>query len=205
MIVEIEEKPANPRSRLAVVGAYMYDSMAFDFIEVARLRGEGLAWVIGREILPNALPPLIAELDKRGLDSRQAPAPTLRDQAPDESTEVGTGSKMYAEAVTWNPFKGCKFDCSYCKPSFQQQAFAHRVYGDLCRRAGHPLLGEAPVRPDPRPVWLSKTRLSEHVYDYDAERDSNVIEVYVRRLRGLLGNERIETRRGQGYVFRSGD
>lgn len=50
---------------------------------------------------------------------------------------------------------------------------------------------------------LSKTRLSEHVYDYDAERDSNVIEVYVRRLRGLLGNERIETRRGQGYVFRS--
>ena len=52
---------------------------------------------------------------------------------------------------------------------------------------------------------LSKTRLSEHVYDYDAERDSNVIEVYVRRLRGLLGNERIETRRGQGYVFRSGD
>lgn len=52
---------------------------------------------------------------------------------------------------------------------------------------------------------LSKTRLSEHVYDYDAERDSNVIEVYVRRLRGLLGNDRIETRRGQGYVFRSGD
>ncbi len=50
---------------------------------------------------------------------------------------------------------------------------------------------------------LSKTRLSEHVYDYDAERDSNVIEVYVRRLRGLLGAERIETRRGQGYVFRS--
>ena len=48
---------------------------------------------------------------------------------------------------------------------------------------------------------LSKTRLSEHVYDYDAERDSNVIEVYVRRLRALLGSEHIETRRGQGYVF----
>lgn len=48
---------------------------------------------------------------------------------------------------------------------------------------------------------LSKTRLSEHVYDYDAERDSNVIEVYVRRLRTLLGAGRIETRRGQGYVF----
>ncbi|GMV01704.1 MAG: response regulator transcription factor [Burkholderiaceae bacterium] len=48
---------------------------------------------------------------------------------------------------------------------------------------------------------LSKTRLSEHVYDYDAERDSNVIEVYVRRLRALLGVGCIETRRGQGYVF----
>lgn len=48
---------------------------------------------------------------------------------------------------------------------------------------------------------LSKTRLAEHVYDYDAERDSNVIEVYVRRLRQLLGERRIETRRGQGYVF----
>jgi peptide/nickel transport system permease protein len=31
------------------------------FVAVARLRGEGLAWIIGREILPNALPPLIAE------------------------------------------------------------------------------------------------------------------------------------------------
>jgi len=50
---------------------------------------------------------------------------------------------------------------------------------------------------------LSKSRLSGHVYDYDAERDSNVIEVYVRRLRSLLGSERIQTRRGQGYVFLS--
>lgn len=48
---------------------------------------------------------------------------------------------------------------------------------------------------------LSKTTLSAHVYDYDAERDSNVIEVYVRRLRALLGAECIETRRGQGYLF----
>ncbi|MCV2219105.1 response regulator transcription factor [Thauera sp. Sel9] len=48
---------------------------------------------------------------------------------------------------------------------------------------------------------LSKTQLYEHVYDHGAEHDSNVIEVYVRRLRSLLGNERIETRRGQGYRF----
>ena len=29
---------------------------------------------------------------------------------------------MYAEATTWNPFKGCKFDCIYCVTSFQRQA-----------------------------------------------------------------------------------
>lgn len=52
---------------------------------------------------------------------------------------------------------------------------------------------------------LSKTRLTEHVYDFDSEKDSNVIEVYVRRLRQILGNDRIQTRRGQGYVFRNHD
>jgi hypothetical protein len=29
---------------------------------------------------------------------------------------------MYDDAQTWNPFKGCEFDCVYCKPSFQLQA-----------------------------------------------------------------------------------
>ena len=48
---------------------------------------------------------------------------------------------------------------------------------------------------------LSKTRLTEHVYAYDADKDSNVIEVYVNRLRNKLGKEMIATRRGQGYVF----
>jgi DNA-binding response OmpR family regulator len=51
---------------------------------------------------------------------------------------------------------------------------------------------------NPRRV-LSKTALSEHVYEYDAERDSNVLEVYIRRLRRKIGAERIRTRRGQGY------
>jgi peptide/nickel transport system permease protein len=35
------------------------------YVSVARLRGEGLAWIIAREILPNALPPLIAEAGLR--------------------------------------------------------------------------------------------------------------------------------------------
>jgi two-component system, OmpR family, response regulator len=50
---------------------------------------------------------------------------------------------------------------------------------------------------------LSKSRLTEHVYDFDSEKDSNVIEVYVMKLRQILGKDCIETRRGQGYVFRN--
>lgn len=48
---------------------------------------------------------------------------------------------------------------------------------------------------------LSKTHLSEHVYDQDSERDSNLIEVYIRRLREKIGNQMILTKRGQGYIF----
>ena len=48
---------------------------------------------------------------------------------------------------------------------------------------------------------LSKSRLSEHVYDQDSERDSNLIEVYIRRLREKIGTHMILTKRGQGYIF----
>ncbi len=36
-----------------------------DYVEAARLRGEGKRWIIFREILPNALTPLVAELGLR--------------------------------------------------------------------------------------------------------------------------------------------
>jgi DNA-binding response OmpR family regulator len=48
---------------------------------------------------------------------------------------------------------------------------------------------------------LNKLQLSEHIYSESSEPDSNVIEVYVKRLRRIVGNELIQTRRGQGYVF----
>lgn len=50
-------------------------------------------------------------------------------------------------------------------------------------------------------IPLSKTRLMEHVYQLDSDKDSNVMEVYVNRLRQKIGKEMITTRRGQGYVF----
>lgn len=48
---------------------------------------------------------------------------------------------------------------------------------------------------------LSKAQLADHLYDGETERDSNVIEVHINRLRGKLGRNVIETRRGQGYRF----
>lgn len=53
---------------------------------------------------------------------------------------------------------------------------------------------------------ISKTELTEHLYEDDAERDSNVLEVIIGRLRKKLDPERelnpIETIRGQGYRLR---
>ena len=48
---------------------------------------------------------------------------------------------------------------------------------------------------------LSKSRLIEHVYDQNFDKDSNLIEVYVRHLRKIIGKEKIVTKRGQGYLF----
>ena len=52
---------------------------------------------------------------------------------------------------------------------------------------------------------VSKTTLTEHVYDQDFDRDSNVIEVFIGRLRKKLDPDEclnpIETLRGRGYRF----
>ncbi|MBL1458113.1 MULTISPECIES: response regulator transcription factor [unclassified Methylophaga] len=50
---------------------------------------------------------------------------------------------------------------------------------------------------------ISKTELTDHIYEQDQDRDSNVIEVFVKRLRNKLDPEKvlnpIETLRGRGY------
>lgn len=46
---------------------------------------------------------------------------------------------------------------------------------------------------------LSKSVLSEHVYEEEQIKDSNVIEVYINRLRSRFGKSFIKTYRGQGY------
>ena len=46
---------------------------------------------------------------------------------------------------------------------------------------------------------ISRSEIIEHLYDQDFDRDSNTIEVFVGRLRKMLGMDLIETVRGLGY------
>ncbi len=51
---------------------------------------------------------------------------------------------------------------------------------------------------------VTRTELSEHLYEQDADRDFNSIEVMIGRLRRKIGRGMIETIRGQGYRLTSG-
>jgi two-component system response regulator PhoP len=70
-------------------------------------------------------------------------------------------------------------------------AMEYRVLEYLAHRAG---------------AVVSKTELLEHLYDFNWERFSNVIEVYISGLRRKLEDDDsrlIHTLRGQGYMLRS--
>lgn len=63
-------------------------------------------------------------------------------------------SHMYAAAETWNPFKGCEYDCSYCIPSFQLQA----------KRQKHNCMSCYRYEPHEHPDRLAKIPSSEIVF-----------------------------------------
>jgi two-component system OmpR family response regulator len=117
----------------------------------------------------------------------------------------------------------------YLAKPFEMEEMLARVEALIRRAAGHasPVLDYGPLRLDTTihrltmagaPVELtalefrlisyllhhqgevvSKTELSEHIYGYDEDRDSNTIEVLINRLRRKLAPELIRTHRGQGY------
>jgi peptide/nickel transport system permease protein len=76
-LVVLSVLPANTVTLVVVMGvldstrvyrisrAVAVDINVMDFVEAAKLRGEGKFWIVFREILPNALTPLIAELGLR--------------------------------------------------------------------------------------------------------------------------------------------
>ena len=65
-------------------------------------------------------------------------------------------------------------------------ALEHRLLAYLMHRPG---------------AIVSKAELTEHIYDQDFDKDSNVIEVLVNRLRKKFGTDFIKTRRGLGYMI----
>lgn len=117
----------------------------------------------------------------------------------------------------------------YLAKPFEMEEMLARVEALIRRAAGHssPVLECGPLRLDTTthrltmdgaPVELtalefrlisyllhhqgkvvSKTALSDHIYGYDEDRDSNTIEVLINRLRKKLAPELIRTHRGQGY------
>ena len=52
---------------------------------------------------------------------------------------------------------------------------------------------------------VSRTELTEHLYDQDFDKDSNTIEVFVGRLRRKIGENFIKTVRGLGYIVEAED
>jgi DNA-binding response OmpR family regulator len=49
---------------------------------------------------------------------------------------------------------------------------------------------------------ISRLDLIEHAWDFAYENRSNVVDVYIRRLRRKIGADAVETVRGAGYRLR---
>ena len=117
----------------------------------------------------------------------------------------------------------------YLTKPFQMEELQARIKALIRRAAGHasPIIECGPVRVDTGAATVSvngqqitltgheykllsylihhannivsRTELTEHIYDQDFDRDSNTIEVFIGRLRKKLGVDVIKTVRGLGY------
>ena len=56
------------------------------------------------------------------------------------------------------------------------------------------------LRPD---VVISASELLDQIYGHDHDKDANVLEALLGRLRRKIGTNVIATRRGQGYFLRA--
>ncbi len=101
----------------------------------------------------------------------------------------------------------------YRTKPFHLPELAARVRASLRRSSGRATLNGVPVDLTSQEVavlsylihnagrLISRTELSEHIYEYDGDRESNTIAVFINRLRKKLGAELIRTMRGRGYMI----
>jgi len=53
-------------------------------------------------------------------------------------------------------------------------------------------------------IVLSREQIREHIWDFDYEGESNIIDVLVKNIRKEMQNPSIiQTKRGMGYVFKN--
>jgi len=81
-------------------------------------------------------------------------------------------------------------------------ALAGVIGGDRLEAALRRTSHDPPV-PAAQGVHLTREQLLSHVWGYDFDPGSNVVDVYVGYLRRKLGSERFETVRGMGYRLKA--
>ena len=120
------------------------------------------------------------------------PEPPKPTATPEEQSDTkSTTGHMYQDAKTWSPFKGCTFDCSYCKKSFQAQAKRQK---HNCGKCGD-------YRPHQHPERLGEGRIpkSQIVFVCGNSDISMIPEGYMYRILSAI-KDRIDKNRAKGKV-----
>lgn len=80
-----------------------------------------------------------AKLKKADKCSKEKKEPNLpcedghiRTDCSNQGSSTYENGAMYANTKTWNPFKGCGYDCTYCEPTFKRQAKRQKHLCDKC-------------------------------------------------------------------------
>ncbi len=99
---------------------------------------------------------------------------------------------MYDSAETWNPVKGCLFDCTYCGPSFKAQAKRQKKNCSECYE----------FRPHQHPERLSKIPNAEIVFVGGNGDISFADPVFVKQIIAAIVKKNLK-RPNQVYYFQT--
>lgn len=103
-----------------------------------------------------------------------------------------TPTNMYENARTWNPYRGCEFDCTYCETSFKRQAKRQKHICEKCYS----------FDPHEHPERLGKIPNSKIVFISGVGDISFADPAFVRRILGAI-RRRNESGRKQTYYCQS--
>lgn len=87
------------------------------------------------------------------------------------AAEVFSAMGLGKDDFFWSPEPVRLGSVTIPHPTFSQQAWARPAYARFCRQVGLRLTAEQPPVPEGRPVWLSKSRLSQGVSHIDSAQE----------------------------------